>query len=395
MWPARSNYRTLDDLQARLDPDVFWRVHRSHLVNINKIKEIVPWFSRNYILRMKDAKGTEIPGEPIPDQAASGIPEALSDVPTLETPPPGDLPMAADGRGPGSAIVGGGRGMPADIRLEADDRNARMMQQINVWRDELIAWFKTLFSAAIYATLIVTFGFQVARVEGLSMAPTLEDQDRLIVNKFVYRVSAPRRGDIVMLYYPLNPDKSFVKRVIAEEGDTVRIVDGRVYVNDVPMDDGFVAPEFRSHDDFGPTVVPEGYYFVMGDHRNNSSDSRHWGFVPKKYIIGKVQLRWWPIPTAQRVLKRTTASRVDRTSPVRRPRSPPRSRPQPHRRDREDRASGTSRGRSRSSPTVSIRSPTPPRTSSRWSACPPRSGLPTRTIRTAIASTKRWRRSAS
>ena len=90
-------------------------------------------------------------------------------------------------------------------------------------------------SAAVYATLIVTFGFQVARVEGQSMAPTLEDQDRLIVNKLVYRIGEPRRGDIVMLYYPLNPDKSFVKRVIAEEGDTVRIVDGRVYVNDVPL----------------------------------------------------------------------------------------------------------------------------------------------------------------
>jgi signal peptidase I len=170
--------------------------------------------------------------------------------------------------------------------------------RLQVWKEEVVAWFKTLASAAVYATLIVTFGFQVARVEGQSMAPTLEDQDRLIVNKLAYRMGDPRRGDIVMLYYPIDPDKSFVKRVIAEEGDQVRIVDGRVFVNDVPMQDDFVAPEYRSHDDFGPSVIPEGYYFVMGDHRNNSSDSRHWGFVPKRYIIGKVQLRWWPIPTA-------------------------------------------------------------------------------------------------
>ena len=84
-------------------------------------------------------------------------------------------------------------------------------------KEELVAWLKTLVSAAVYAILIVTFGFQVARVEGQSMAPTLEDQDRLIVNKLVYRIGEPRRGDIVMLYYPLNPEKSFVKRVIAEE----------------------------------------------------------------------------------------------------------------------------------------------------------------------------------
>ena len=115
---------------------------------------------------------------------------------------------------------------------------------------------KTLFSAAVYAMLIVTFGFQVARVEGQSMAPTLEDQDRLIVNKLVYRIGDPRRGDIVMLYYPLNPEKTFVKRVIAEEGDTVRIVDGRVYVNDVPLHDDYVPAEFRSHDDWGPQVIP-------------------------------------------------------------------------------------------------------------------------------------------
>jgi signal peptidase I len=165
--------------------------------------------------------------------------------------------------------------------------------------EELFAWLKTLASAAVYATLIVTFGFQVARVEGQSMAPTLADQDRLIVNKLAYRLGQPQVGDIVMLYYPLNPDKSFVKRVIAEEGDQIRIVDGRVYRNDVPINDDYVPAEYRSHDDWGPEVVPQGYYFVMGDHRNNSSDSRHWKFVPKKYIIGKVQLRWWPIPQAR------------------------------------------------------------------------------------------------
>jgi signal peptidase I len=165
--------------------------------------------------------------------------------------------------------------------------------------EEVVAWLKTLASAAVYATLIVTFGFQVARVEGLSMAPTLADQDRLIVNKLAYRIGEPHIGDIVLLYYPLNPEKSFVKGVIAEEGDQVRVVDGRVFRNDVPMDDAFVPSEYRSHDDWGPQVVPEGYYFVMGDHRNNSSDSRHWGFVPKKYIIGKVQLRWWPLPHAR------------------------------------------------------------------------------------------------
>lgn len=166
-------------------------------------------------------------------------------------------------------------------------------------QEELWAWIKTIASAAVYAILIVTFGFQVARVEGMSMAPTLEDQDRLIVNKLIYRISSPHKGDIVMLYYPVNPDKSFVKRVIAEEGDFVRIVDGRVYVNDVPLKDDYVPQEYRSHDDWGPQMIQEGYYFVMGDHRNNSSDSRHWGLVPKKYIIGKVQVRWWPLPEAR------------------------------------------------------------------------------------------------
>jgi signal peptidase I len=174
----------------------------------------------------------------------------------------------------------------------AAERRRRRWQRIG---NELVAGARTIVSAAVYATIIVTFGFQVARVDGLSMSPTLEDRDRLIVNKLAYEIGEPRPGDIAMLYYPRDPDKMFVKRVIAKEGDTVRIVDGQVYVNDVALHDDYVPDQFRSHDDWGPTVVDQGYYFVMGDHRNNSSDSRHWGLVPKRYIVGKVKVRWWPI----------------------------------------------------------------------------------------------------
>jgi signal peptidase I len=198
---------------------------------------------------------------------------------------------------PADPVLGGdaGTGRAADGRVAVDGTSV----WLNRLGEELVAWLKTLASAAVYATLIVTFGFQVARVEGMSMAPTLQDQDRLIVNKLAYRIGDPKVGDIVMLYYPLKPEKSFVKRIIAEEGDQVRIVDGRVFRNEVPLDDSFVPQEYRSHDDWGPRVIDEGYYFVMGDHRNNSSDSRHWGLVPKKYIIGKVQLRWWPMGHAK------------------------------------------------------------------------------------------------
>jgi len=165
--------------------------------------------------------------------------------------------------------------------------------------EELVAWMKTVVSAAVYATLIVTFGFQVARVEGQSMVPTLEDQDRLIVNKLAYRLARPQVGDVVMLYYPEDPDKSFVKRIVAEEFDTIRGENGRVYRNDVLLNDDFIPEDLRDYTSWGPYVVKKGYYFVMGDHRNNSSDSRSWGDVPRKYIIGKVQVRWWPFNHAR------------------------------------------------------------------------------------------------
>jgi signal peptidase I len=162
--------------------------------------------------------------------------------------------------------------------------------------EELVAWVKTLVSAAVYATLIVTFGFQVARVEGQSMAPTLEDQDRLIVNKLAYRIGKPHVGDIVMLYYPREPEKSFVKRIVAGPGQTIRSVNGHLFLDDVPLRDDFIPEGYLDvHDTWGPYTVPEAHYFVMGDHRNNSSDSRVWQYVPERYVIGRVELRWWPL----------------------------------------------------------------------------------------------------
>jgi signal peptidase I len=246
-------------------------------------------------------------GQPVTDSAPAGLSEALDQpLPGFETHVEAaalQSGLDAEGRFDRPSQTALDRAFPpeqaAAIRSAMDDRSAQIARRLELWRDEFVAWVKTLASAAVYATLIVTFGFQVARVEGQSMAPTLADQDRLIVNKLAYRLGDPQRGDIVMLYYPINPDKPFVKRVIAEPNDTVRIVDGRVYVNDVPLRDDYVPAEYRSHDDWGPQVIPEGYYFVMGDHRNNSSDSRHWGCVPKKYIIGKVQLRWWPVPNGR------------------------------------------------------------------------------------------------
>ena len=269
-------------------------IHDSQSVSIAHAQEIVPAL-----------EPTEIHQPEPPIDLAQGGPEALDgpqSLGPLPVPPATTETPALEPASDGLQMIAVPAGGPHPFQEAIAQPEVRLTSpgvRIAQVKEELVAWVKTLVSAAVYAVLIVTFGFQVARVEGQSMAPTLEDQDRLIVNKLVYRIGEPRRGDIVMLYYPLNPDKSFVKRVIAEEGDTVRIVDGRVYVNDIPLKDDYVSSEYRSHDDWGPQVIPEGYYFVMGDHRNNSSDSRHWGMVPKRYIIGKVQLRWWPVPTAR------------------------------------------------------------------------------------------------
>jgi signal peptidase I len=160
---------------------------------------------------------------------------------------------------------------------------------------EIRTWGRDIFFAALTAVLIVVFVVQPVKVEGTSMQPHLTDQERIFVNKFVYHFSAISRGDIVVFWYPRDETKSLIKRVIGLPGDTVEIQAGSVVVNSEPLVEPYLDPDYVDSLSFGPVLVPEGHYFVLGDHRDSSNDSRNWGAVPANKIFGKAILRYWPI----------------------------------------------------------------------------------------------------
>jgi signal peptidase I len=160
---------------------------------------------------------------------------------------------------------------------------------------ELKSWFRDIFFAVAIAIFIVIFVIQPVKVEGTSMQPRLVDQERIFVNRFIYRFDDIHRGDIVVFWYPRDTNKSFIKRVVAVPGDVVQILRGSVFVNGAEVREPYLKPEFRDHEDFPKTEVPAGQYFVLGDHRNSSNDSRSWGFVPRNLIYGKAIFRYWPV----------------------------------------------------------------------------------------------------
>jgi signal peptidase I len=148
-------------------------------------------------------------------------------------------------------------------------------------------WFRDLLIAAVASVLIITFLYQPVRVEGTSMLPRLENSDRLFINKFVYHIEAIERGDIVVFRYPRDPAKSYIKRVIGLPGDRIRIVHGQVWLNDNLLREPYVPQEYRDTRSMQETVIPEGSYFMMGDHRSISSDSREFGAVARDLVYGK------------------------------------------------------------------------------------------------------------
>jgi len=155
-------------------------------------------------------------------------------------------------------------------------------------------WIRDLLISAGASILIITFLYQPARVEGTSMLPRLEDRDRLFINKFVYRVAAIERGDVVVFRYPRDPEKSYIKRVIGLPGDRLRIDRGQVWVNGKRLDESYVPEEYRDTKSMQEMVVPEESYFMMGDHRSISSDSREFGPVDRSLIYGKAVFVYWP-----------------------------------------------------------------------------------------------------
>ena len=180
-------------------------------------------------------------------------------------------------------------------------------------KSPLREYAESIIMALVLALVIRTFVIQAFKIPSGSMEPTLKIGDHLLVNKFIYGIKvpfisislspwkSPQRGDVIVFIYPLDPDKDFIKRVIGVGGDTVSIVNKKLYINGVEAPDPhavysentILLGDMQKLDNFGPVTVPKGSLFVLGDNRDRSFDSRFWGFVPLKDVLGKAFTIYW------------------------------------------------------------------------------------------------------
>lgn len=162
------------------------------------------------------------------------------------------------------------------------------LRALGTWVRDLILAFAVLFLTGLFL-------YQPVKVEGGSMEPGLEDQERIFINKLVYRWESIGRGDIIVFRYPRDTHKSFIKRVIGLPGDRVRIAYGRLFLNGKLMDEPYVPSQFEDTRSYPETIVPAETYFVLGDHRSMSNDSRDFGPVQRSFIYGKAVFGYWPM----------------------------------------------------------------------------------------------------
>jgi signal peptidase I len=160
-----------------------------------------------------------------------------------------------------------------------------------------LSWARDLALSVLIALVVILFIYQPVKVEGTSMMPSLEDQERIFINKFIYRfgLGNVERGDLVVFWYPGDSSKSYIKRVIGLPGDRVEINEGEVRVNGVPLQEDYVPAHYRDRTSMREEIVPPEHYFVLGDHRSSSNDSRSWGPVHRRHIYGKAVFIYWPL----------------------------------------------------------------------------------------------------
>ncbi|MBN1356057.1 signal peptidase I [bacterium] len=182
---------------------------------------------------------------------------------------------------------------------DADSKRSKRSDRI---LREIKEWSKSILWGAVFIYFFTGYVFKAYRVEGTSMQPLLQNAERLFVNRIVYKFRDIERGDVVVFYFPAQPHDYFIKRVIGLPGEKIYIKKGKIFINDRLIDDHYVPNYFKSYEDVGTQEIPLGYYFVSGDHRNKSYDSRAWvkdrrlsAFVPLKYIVGKASFRYWPL----------------------------------------------------------------------------------------------------
>jgi signal peptidase I len=171
----------------------------------------------------------------------------------------------------------------------------------NIW--SALSWVRDLAFSVLIAVILIVFIYQPVKVEGTSMMPTLTDQERIFINKFTYHfgLGSIERGDMVVFWFPLDPTKSYIKRVIAIPGDKVYIDAGQVVVNGHALTEDYVPEDYHDRVSWEEHLVPPAEYFVLGDHRSSSSDSRAWGFVKREAIYGKAVFVYWPLKNMGRL----------------------------------------------------------------------------------------------
>ena len=182
----------------------------------------------------------------------------------------------------------------APISVSPTQPGSRNLPAVAVWVRDLLV------SLAISAFIII-FLYQPVKVEGTSMMPGLEDQERIFVNKFVYRWEPIARGDIVVFRYPRDTSKSYIKRVIGVAGDRVRIDNGQVYVNGEAVEEDYVPSDYADARSYPEITVPTHSFFVLGDHRTMSNDSRDFGPVNERFIYGEAVFGYWPMEKVGRL----------------------------------------------------------------------------------------------